>query len=172
MSKPSVEVREFLRNIRERNRQFYSDPRGFGALKDLQQTFPNPWLYVAELLQNAVDEKASRIVVLPQDEASLIFEHDGSAFSAANVESLCMRGVSTKGAATVGFMGIGFKSVFRSFERAEISSGPWRFALTVANRKGHRFGDNQRDWIGAVLPEWDENVAAPTAGMNCRCLGG
>src|SRR3954463_14596834 len=101
MSKPSAEPRQALQDIRDRNRQFYSDPRGIGALKDLQQTFPNPWLYVAELLQNAVDEKATRIVALPQDDGSLIFEHNGSPFSVANVEALCMRGVSSKGAGTV-----------------------------------------------------------------------
>src|SRR3989442_11380801 len=106
MSKPSADLRELLAEIRGRNRQFYSDPRGMGALKDLQQTFPNPWLYIAELLQNAVDEKATRIVALPQDDGSLVFEHNGSPFAAPNVESLCMRGVSSKGAGTVGFMGI------------------------------------------------------------------
>jgi hypothetical protein len=78
---------------------------------------------IAELLQNAVDEKATRIVVLLQDDGSLIVEHTGSPFSAANSESLCMRGVSSKGAGTVGFMAIGFKSVFRSFECAEVTSG-------------------------------------------------
>lgn len=36
---------EILENIRERKREFYRDnrdKRGIGALKDLQQTFPNP----------------------------------------------------------------------------------------------------------------------------------
>jgi hypothetical protein len=59
---PSIDPREILKDIRDHNFQFYSDPLGSlgrGALKDLQQTFPNPWLYVAELLQNAIDEKAS-----------------------------------------------------------------------------------------------------------------
>src|SRR5439155_3161223 len=98
MNKPSTDPREVLKDVRERNRQFYSDLRGIGALKDLQHTFPNPWLYVAELLQNAIDERATRIVALPQDDGSLIFEHNGSPFSETNVESLCMRGVSSKGA--------------------------------------------------------------------------
>ncbi len=38
---------------RQRNRDFYSDARRIGALKNLQQTFPSPWLYVAELLQKS-----------------------------------------------------------------------------------------------------------------------
>ena len=36
-------------------------PRGKGALKDLQQSFPHAWIYVAELLQNAVDAGARTI---------------------------------------------------------------------------------------------------------------
>src|ERR1019366_4475590 len=55
------DLKAHLQSITEKNRSFYSDPRGIGALKDLQQTFPNPWLYVAELLQNAVDEHATMI---------------------------------------------------------------------------------------------------------------
>jgi hypothetical protein len=168
MNVPNLDPLKVINNIRANNLDFYNTPRGIGALRDLQQTFPNPWLYIAELLQNAVDEKAAFITVASQEDGSLLFEHSGTPFSSANVESLCMRGVSSKGAATVGFMGIGFKSVFRSFERAEVSSGPWRFALTVENRKGDRFGDNQRNWLGAVLPEWDNEGQPPTEGMTCR----
>jgi hypothetical protein len=168
MNEPNLDPLKVITSIRASNLDFYNTPRGIGALRDLQQTFPNPWLYIAELLQNAIDEKAAYIAVAPQDDGSLLFEHSGSPFSSANVESLCMRGVSSKGAGTVGFMGIGFKSVFRSFERAEVSSGPWRFALTVANRKGERFGDNQRNWLGAVLPEWADEAQQPSEGMTCR----
>lgn len=168
MNEPNLDPLKVINNIRASNLDFYNTPRGIGALRDLQQTFPNPWLYVAELLQNAVDEKAAFINVASQEDGSLLFEHNGTPFSPANVESLCMRGVSSKGAGTVGFMGIGFKSVFRSFERAEVSSGPWRFALTVENRKGDRFGDNQRNWLGAVLPEWDNEGQPSTEGMTCR----
>jgi hypothetical protein len=168
MNVPNLDPLKVINDIRASNLDFYNTPRGIGALRDLQQTFPNPWLYVAELLQNAVDEKAAFITVASQEDGSLLFEHSGTPFSSANVESLCMRGVSSKGAGTVGFMGIGFKSVFRSFERAEVSSGPWRFGLTVENRKGDRFGDNQRNWLGAVLPEWDNEGQPPTEGMTCR----
>ena len=157
-----------VRSICDRNREFYSDRRGIGALKDLQQTFPNPWLYVAELVQNAIDAGATRIASTPGADGTLVFEHDGAPFTESDVESLCMRGVSSKGAGTVGFMGIGFKSVFRSFQRVEIASAEWRFALTVDVRAGVRFGDNQRDWLGAVLPEWDDAVEPPSEGMTCR----
>src|SRR5579859_3053875 len=109
------EAKQSLQRINEQNRAFYSDRRGIGALKDLQQTFPHPWLYVAELLQNAIDEGATRISVSIAEDQNVNFEHNGKAFSLSDVEALCARGVSSKGANTVGFMGVGFKSVFRSF---------------------------------------------------------
>ncbi len=157
-----------MENLRQRNNDFYSDPRGKGALKDLQQTFPHPWLYVAELLQNAIDEGASRISILIEGDDQLIFEHNGHSFTQSDVESLCARGVSSKGAGTVGFMGVGFKAVFRSYERVQVISAPWRFSLSVPAVRGEKFGDLQRDWIGAVLPRWDSEANAPSTGMTCR----
>ena len=129
---------EVLDEIRKLNLDYYNDSRGMGALKELQQTFPNPWLYVAELLQNAVDEGATRITATIEDDGSVIFEHNGNAFREADVRALCVKGVSSKGAGTVGFMGIGFKSVFRSFEIVEVSSGPWSFSFNVSVTKGAR----------------------------------
>ena len=162
------EPKLFVESICEDNRKFYDDKRGLGALKDLQQTFPHPWLYVAELLQNAVDAGSTRIALTLRDDQSVIFEHNGDKFSPEDVDALCSRGVSTKGANTVGFMGVGFKSVFRSFEEAQISSGPWRFALGVAATRGEEYGDQQRHWLGAVLPRWDPSAKSPSPGMNCR----
>ena len=66
------ESRSFVESIYDRNREYYSDRRGMGALKDLQQTFPNPWLYIAELLQNAVDEDATRVSVASPPETGPI----------------------------------------------------------------------------------------------------
>lgn len=162
------DLKAHLQSITEKNRSFYSDPRGIGALKDLQQTFPNPWLYVAELLQNAVDEHATMISATVREDGAFVFEHNGKAFTAEDVEALCARGVSAKGANTVGFMGVGFKSVFRSFESVQISSAERRFVLTVPIIKGEEYGDQQRNWIGAVLPRWDDSALPPSAGMTCR----
>src|SRR5260370_6728207 len=165
---PATEARRRLESICEQNRKFYSDPRGIGALKDLQPTFPHPWLHTDELLQTAVDEGATRIEAAIRDDGSLVFEHDGNIFSLEDVQALCARGVSAKGANTVGFMGIGFKSVFRSFESVRISSGPWHFALTVPIKQGEEYGDQQREWLGAVLPYWDTSPDEPSPQMKCR----
>src|SRR4051794_12766589 len=51
----------FIADVCAKNHAFYSNDLGQGALKGLQQTFPHTWLYVGELLQNAVDAGAKQI---------------------------------------------------------------------------------------------------------------
>jgi len=89
--------REFIDNLRAENHAFYSTDLGQAALKDLQRTFPHHWLYVGELLQNAVDVGAKRIRLAAITEGFL-FEHDGAPFEPDHVRALCARGLSTKGA--------------------------------------------------------------------------
>lgn len=158
----------FIEQIRETNLSFYGDTRGRGALKDLQQSFPHTWIYVAELIQNAVDANARTIRFSEPQDGLLVLEHDGRAFEETDVEGICTKGVSTKGAGTVGFMGVGFKAVFRSFETVSVASAGWRFRLRVRVTRGQKFGDQQRDWVGAVLPSWADDASAPSAGMTCR----
>lgn len=160
---------KFIEELYQDNLIFYSDERGKGALRNIQQTFPFAWIYVAELIQNAVDEKATRLSFQITDKKTLVFEHNGNPFRPEDVKSLCTRGVSTKSVKTIGFMGVGFKSVFKSFEKATISSGEWKFYLEVPLKIGSR-GDQQRNWIGCVLPRFDETIQAPSKGMTCRFL--
>jgi hypothetical protein len=158
----------FVREVRTKNQAFYATDRGQGVLKDLQQTFRHPWLYVGGLLQNAVDAGAKRIRLdVDETTRSLVVEHDGAAFDEEHVEALCVRGMSKKGAGTVGFMGIGFEAVFQSFECVDVSSGPWRFGFRVSEDVGE-FGDRQRKWLGCVLPEYSDTIEAPSDGMTCR----
>jgi len=158
--------REHIAQIRDENDTAFDREAVRGALKDLQQTFQHKWVYLAELLQNALDAGATEIRVAIQGD-TLVFEHDGREFRAEEVRSLCLKGCSTKGPTSLGFMGVGFKSVFHSFRRASVSSGPWRFFLEVGWREGDR-GERIRQWIGAVLPEWDGSLDAPSANMRCR----
>ena len=155
---------EFVDRLRTENGAFYQDPRGKGALKDLQVVFPVPWIYLAELVQNAIDAKATRIKFESGLAGGLVLEHDGNAFSERDVYALCTRGVSTKSTNTVGFMGVGFKSVFKAYEDVVISSGDWRFRLTVPSD----MDSGVRQWIGAVLPTWDSTAEPPSEGYACR----
>ncbi len=160
---------KFLERLSWENLLFYESDRGKGALKDLQQKFPHSWLYVAELIQNAVDENANIIRLEIVDEKTFVFEHNGKAFDYdRDVIGLCTKGVSSKGAGTVGFMGVGFKAVFRSYETVRVSSGDWKFQMNVKVSVGDVYEDKHRDWLGAVLPFWNNSIPDPSEGMTCR----
>ena len=163
----TAEAREYVADLYTDNVEYYSnDPRGRGNVGELQTIFQT-WHYVAELLQNALDEGATRIHLLDEKDR-LTFEHNGKPFEASNVYGLCTKGLSPKGAGTVGFMGVGFKSVFHRYERAAVSSGVWRFFLEVPVQREERYNDSHLDWTGCFLPRWLEGMETPSPGMNCR----
>jgi hypothetical protein len=93
------------------------EPSIRGFLSILEKQFPRNDLYLFELLQNAVDDAASEVVFksFPQ---GILFMHNGRGFSPMDVLGLASVGLSTKaveGASkrNVGFMGIGFKAVYK-----------------------------------------------------------
>jgi hypothetical protein len=161
------EARQYIADLYQDNKERYVDDyRGLGDVGELQQLFQK-WHYVAELLQNALDEDAKRIHLVAGPE-QLIFEHDGNPFEVRHVCGLCNKGLSAKGARTVGFMGLGFKSVFHSYERAAVSSGVWRFFLEVPQQIEEQYHDSHLDWTGCFLPRWDAGLTAPSPKMKCR----
>jgi hypothetical protein len=163
----TVEAQQYIADLYADNVEYYrNDPRGRGSVGELQTIFQT-WHYVAELLQNALDEEAGRIRLLVEQDR-LTFEHDGRPFEARNVFGLCTKGLSPKGAGTVGFMGLGFKSVFHRYERAAVSSGVWRFFLEVPVQREERYKDSHLDWTGCFLPRWFKGLEPPSPGMNCR----
>eukprot|EP00949_MAST-11_sp_MAST-11-sp1_P001030 g1030.t1 len=103
------------------------EPSTKGFLKILSKQFPRNELYIFELLQNAVDDGALTVEArCSENDGSLVFRHDGRAFNALDVLGLSSVGLSTKGRRerrTVGYMGIGFKAVFRRFSRVLVRSG-------------------------------------------------
>ena len=167
---PDMTKRDFVESLAESNRQFYGTPEGNGFLRALDLTFGNRWIYLFELVQNALDAKANSISMrLAEDERALIFQHDGqSPITEKDVEGLSKVFRSTKGAASVGFMGIGFKSVFRRFGEARVSGWDWTFHYKVPQEQGEEYGDLQRDMLGAVIPQWDDAIEAPTDGFTTR----
>jgi len=76
-----------------------------------------------ELLQNA-DDASSKRVYLKSMENILVFANDGDYFTDTDVESICRSGASGKkrGNNTIGYRGIGFKSVVNICEKVHIFS--------------------------------------------------
>lgn len=164
------EARSSISVLHHRNAEKYGDielKRAINAI--FNRLFPHRWIYIAELIQNAIDVGA-RSLRIAIDRNELIFEHDQAIFFENNVRGLCGVGNSTKGMATVGFMGVGFKSVFHRFQKAQIVSGPWSFALHVPYQiqRHLKTESRYRDWTNSLLPIWDDTAGQPSTGMTTR----
>ena len=162
--------RAFVARLANENREFYGTPDGRGALHAFEMTFEHRWVYIFELVQNALDAGARSIALrLAEDGDTLTFQHDGErSLNKKDVEGLSKVFRSTKGASSVGFMGIGFKSVFVRFQEALISGWGWKFRYEITQVVGEEYGDVQRDLLGSVVPIWDDAVAAPEPGFTTR----
>ena len=76
----------------------------------LEKQFPRADLYLFELLQNAVDDGATRIHVEPHRAGARAAARDGRGFSPLDVNGLASVGMSSKQSRrAAGFMGIGFR---------------------------------------------------------------
>jgi len=124
--------------------------------------WPDPAHALLEILQNADDagpRPASGGVSIEFRllEGALLVEHDGREFSATDVKALCSVGDTAKSAEKhIGFMGIGFKSVYKFASAAFLRSGPFSFCFKPENFQGDGFG-----WI--MVPAWcDEQPAHPS----------
>ena len=111
------------------------EPSTQGFLSIIEKSFPRSDLYLFELLQNAVDDGASSVSFRVHSGGrgggggggGLAFHHNGRAFTPLDVLGLASVGLSTKTGRTIGFMGVGFKAVYKRFSRVSISDAIWRF---------------------------------------------
>ena len=167
----SEKRREYVDELARKNREFYGTTDGRGILRSLELIFAYRWVYIFELIQNALDAAAQSIALQVSDDGdTLILQHDGTReFDEPDVEALSKVFRSTKSASSVGFMGIGFKSVFMRFQEARISGrGGWTFRYEVERVTGTEYGDVQTDLLGAVVPIWDAEVPLPDPGFTTR----
>ena len=162
--------RTFVAQLASENREFYGSQDGRGLLNVIELTFDHRWVYLYELVQNALDVRASSISIrIGESGNALIFQHNGHrSLDEQDVVGLSKVFRSTKGARSVGFMGIGFKSVFIRFHEARISGWDWTFRYEIKQVTGEQFGDVQRDLLGAVIPIWDDEIAVPDNGYTTR----
>lgn len=162
--------RVFIEQLARENRGFYGTPDGRGVLRAFELTFEHSWTYIFELVQNALDAGARSIALrIAEDGDALTFQHDGHrSMGEKDVEGLSKVFRSTKGASTVGFMGVGFKSVFSRFQEARVSGWGWTFRYEITQVTGEEYGDVQPDLLGAVVPIWDDAIAAPDSGFTTR----
>ena len=100
------------------------------ALKLLGKMYPDRTHFVFELLQNAEDAGASRILFRLFDDR-LEVTHDGRPFNELDVRGVCGVGEGTKAEdlTQIGKFGIGFKSVYAYTSTPEVHSGDESFRI-------------------------------------------
>ena len=157
------ERRGFVEQVRQENERHFGPPARKMVETMLAAGHPHPWAYVYELSQNAIDAGARRISWRTNG-GSLLFQHDGdAALDGPAVRGLSSIGASTKGQDAIGFMGVGFKSVFNRFRRARVSGFGWRIRFDIGMRHG-ALGTTFADWFDALRPHWDPERLDPDAG--------
>lgn len=114
----------YFHSVRDRARQRWiqleGDPELAGPWKQLFGQVQSPRHVVSELLQNADDAGARRVRVSMSD-GQFVFEHDGKDFDDEEFASLCRFAFSNKRKLhTIGFRGVGFKSIFSLGESVEV----------------------------------------------------
>ena len=107
-------------------------PRLFSDLAKIEKYIAESYKTrsLIELIQNADDAGATRFVAECVD-GGLVVANNGRAFTIADVEALCRSGASNKhrGGTTIGYRGIGFKSVVNLAERVWVFSGDQSFVF-------------------------------------------
>ena len=115
---------QYFQRIRDKatNRwdQLESDPELAGPWHQLFKQVQSPRHVLSELLQNADDAGATETSVLVENQ-QFVFIHNGEDFVEEHFASLCRFGYSNKRALhTIGFRGIGFKSLFSLGDKVEL----------------------------------------------------
>lgn len=161
--KTIADRRAIVERVRHENENDYGDRARGAVQKLLSASLPHPWTYVYELTQNALDAGAQRISWRIDGE-SVLFQHDGRiALNESHVRGIASLGASTKGLAHVGFMGVGFKSVFTRFRTVSVSGFGFRFKFDVGVHHGD-LGQTITQWFDTLRPHWDDEVLDPDAG--------
>lgn len=118
--------------------------------------------FIYELLQNADDAGATEITFSVTDDA-LFIEHNGRAFTEADVENISYFGKGKTDRTKIGHFGLGFKSVFAYTASPHIHSGPESFEIfdLYSLRSTPSPDDLPDDRTRFVLP-FDHEIARPT----------
>jgi hypothetical protein len=119
-------VPEYFERVRDNAATIWhkltNDPELAGPWHQLFKQIQIPRHVVSELLQNA-DDAGARVAHISIDNDTFIFSHNGRDFDESDFMSLCRFGYSNKRALhTIGFRGIGFKSIFSVGDRVELCS--------------------------------------------------
>jgi hypothetical protein len=139
------------RTLSQRNTPIWSSY--VNMLKTLVSVFPSNRHWILEFVQNAEDAKSTRFLIRLRDGVVEVL-NDGDLFTADDVETISsVKSRKNPALGLRGYLGIGFKSVYRASGNVEVHSGEQHFCF---NRD---FWSNERrsgvpiwEWPWEVLP--------------------
>lgn len=124
-----IDYQKIYDTNRDQWKALTSEPQKYEALLAGHYSESNHFVY--ELLQNAEDESADRVVIEYYDD-QLVFYHNGDPFDEKDVRGVSSMLMGTKdrdSAQTIGRFGMGFKSVFKYTYQPEIYSDDEAFII-------------------------------------------
>jgi len=132
-------------------------------LKTLESVFVSPKHWVLEFLQNAEDASSKKISIRLGQDLLCIF-NDGNVFSDDDFYSIC--DVNSRKLPSLGFrgyIGIGFKSIFRITDCIHIHSGNFHFKFDKSywDDSTKREGIPMSQWPWEILPIEVDPVELP-----------
>src|SRR5260370_20527137 len=146
MTDPKSYVEKILSEIKEsRGTRLWKD--SVNMLNTVSESiFSRSAHFILELLQNAEDagpssgvDKGEVEFRISQNEITVV--HNGAPFSEANVDAICgVRSTKKPEEGTLGYLGIGFKSVFKVTDCPQIHSGGFHFKF---DRSAHLDSANE-----------------------------
>lgn len=115
--------------------------------------------FILELLQNAEDARSnsgSGEIEFSISPARIKVTHNGVPFTDANVDAICgVRSSKKPEQGTLGYLGIGFKSVFKVSDCPQIHSGGFHFKFD----KSACVDPSNEPW--QIMPTWIANASEP-----------
>lgn len=131
-----------------------------GAIDRLQKAFPRYGSFLMEFIQNADDAKSSKIRI-ELSGSTVRISNDGVPFTEENVKSICDVAGSTKSPEDyIGYLGVGFKSVFIVSDCSRIYSGEFKFKFDK------KLCDRPKAFPWQIVPYWCDDEFELERGFN------
>lgn len=124
-----IDYRKIYETNKDEWKALTREPQKYEALLAGHYSDSNHFVY--ELLQNAEDARATRVVIEYHGD-KLVFYHDGKPFDEGDVKGVSSMLMGTKDkndASTIGKFGMGFKSVFKYTYQPEVYSDEEAFRI-------------------------------------------
>lgn len=163
MECPREGVKSLSREVIEKIQYQIKDSRDTHIWKDLvnslnlisQVVFTRSSGFLLEFVQNAEDAGLSLehpgVIEIRINRERVRVSHNARPFTEGDVSALCgIRSSKKPEQGTLGYLGIGFKSVFKVTDRPEIYSGGYQFKFD------RTFWDNPSDTPWYIIPLWIE----------------